>query len=294
VVHAQGIELDRSGPLARRLLEQGEASSDPTVRAYGMHAWGLHQWDIGNIGDAFRLLSRSDRTVLAGRARREEDPVGHDLQLLMAGMTAETTALHGHVDGARTLLDAMEAAAGDDPYGTTIWATIAARIASMVGDPAQALRAAERGIAVDPDFSFVFLGTYQRLARCWALAVTGGDPARAVAEAQQIIAANLLDPPRSCVATWYGLLGEMQLAAGAPAEAAGSLDRADFFLNTYGQRYSEGLLLLLRARLLQALGEPLPVVRAAAEKARTLSTEREAHLFARRAEEFLAELAECR
>jgi hypothetical protein len=44
--------------------------------------------------------------------------------------------------------------------------------------------------------------------------------------------------------------------------------------------------------LLQAFGEPVAVVRAAAEKARELSTEREAHLFAHRAERFLEELEE--
>jgi ATP/maltotriose-dependent transcriptional regulator MalT len=205
----------------------------------------------------------------------------------MIGLLAETTALHGDVDAARALLDTLEDAAGDDPYRITVWANIAARIASVVSDPALALRAAERGIDADPGFSFVFLGTYQRLARCWALAVTGNDPAEAAAEAERIIAANLLDPPRSCVATWYALLGEMLMAAGSIDEAAVALDRADFYLDTYGQRYPEGLLLLLRARLLQACGEPTAVVRAAAERARALSTEREAHLFVHRAEEFL-------
>jgi len=43
-------------------------------------------------------------------------------------------------------------------------------------------------------------------------------------------------------------------------------------------------------RLLQAGGEPVAVVRAAAEKTRALSTERGAHAFARRSEEFMAEL----
>jgi hypothetical protein len=61
-------------------------------------------------------------------------------------------------------------------------------------------------------------------------------------------------------------------------------------LDDYGQRYAEGLLLLFRARVLHARGEPVAVVRAAAEKARALSAERGAHLFARRAEEFLATL----
>ncbi|MER5431790.1 BTAD domain-containing putative transcriptional regulator [Streptomyces sp. NPDC002588] len=289
--HAQAIEFDRSGPLARRLLEQGEASSDPFVLACGLQAWGIHQWDVGSVGEAFRYLSRS-RAMVVDLARREENPVRHDLQLLMTGMLAEVTALHGDIEAARALLDVLEDAAGEDPYMITIWATMAARIASMVGDPVQALRGAERGIAVDPDFSFVFLGTYQRLARCWALAMTGDDPAGAAVEAQRIITANLLDPPRSCVATWYGLLAEMWLAGGAPNEAAVALDRADVFLDTCGQRYPEGLLILLRARLLQACGEPVAVVRAAAEKARALSTGREAHLFAHRAQEFLRELEE--
>lgn len=85
-------------------------------------------------------------------------------------------------------------------------------------------------------------------------------------------------------------LGEMWLAAGALDEAADTLDRADHFLGACGQRYPEGLLLLLRARLLRARDEPVGVVRAAAEKARALSASHEAHLFVRQAEVFLAEL----
>jgi ATP/maltotriose-dependent transcriptional regulator MalT len=86
------------------------------------------------------------------------------------------------------------------------------------------------------------------------------------------------------------LIAEMWLAAGTPAEAGIALDRADHALEAYGQRYPEGLVLLLRARLLHARGEPAAVVRAAAEKARDRSNDRESFLFARRAEEFLTEL----
>jgi hypothetical protein len=82
----------------------------------------------------------------------------------------------------------------------------------------------------------------------------------------------------------------MWLAAGAQYEAVAALDRADECLNAYRQRWPEGLILLLRARVLQARGEPVSVVRPAGEKARALSAEREAYLFARRAEKFLAEL----
>ena len=70
--HHQAIELDRSGPLARRLLEQGYASADPMVRTYGLQAWGIHQWDIGNIGEAFRYPEPvQSRPCSKGLARRE-------------------------------------------------------------------------------------------------------------------------------------------------------------------------------------------------------------------------------
>jgi tetratricopeptide (TPR) repeat protein len=291
--HQQAIDLDRAGRLARRLLDQGCASSDPMMRTYGLQAWGLHQWDIGNIGEAFHYLSQSEESLLAGLAPPAEDPVRSDLALLMTGMLAEVSALHGDVDAARELLDTLEAAAGDNPYRITIWATMIARIASIVGEPDWALRGAERGIAVDPGFSFVFLGTYQRLAKCWALAMTSEIPDEiesAISEAQRIITANLVDPPRSCVATWYALLGEMYLRAGSTEAAASALDRAEFYLDAYGQRYPEGLLLLLQARLLQARGEPVAVVRAAADAARRFSLDHEAHLFAHRAERFLVSL----
>jgi tetratricopeptide (TPR) repeat protein len=288
--HSQGIQLDQAGRLARRLLDQGEASADPIVRVYGWHAWGIHQWDIGNIGEAYRYLSQSNPAIMHDPARREQAPLRHDLQLLSPVMLALMTALHGDVEGARELLDTLEAAAGDDPYAITVWSAFTVTVAALAGDPAWALRAADRGIAQDPDFSFVFLGSYQRLARCWARAVTTGDPG-AAAEAQQIIAVALLDPPRSGLATWYGLLGEMWLAVGRLDEAAAALDRADTFVASCGQRYPEGLLLLLRARLMRALGESDADVRAAAERARALSAERGAHLFAHRARQLLSEPA---
>ncbi|MGK2868581.1 MAG: BTAD domain-containing putative transcriptional regulator [Mycobacterium sp.] len=291
--HHQAINFERSEPLARRLLEQGSASNDPVIVTYGLQAWGIHQYHVGNIGEGYRYASQSKERLLAGLYHREENPVLADLQLLMTGMLAEIAAVHGDVDEARTLLRALETAADDNPYRITVWSTMVTRTASLLGEPVWAMRGAERGIAADPGFSFIFLGTYQRLVHCWASVLAGDDPDRmaaAIAEAQRLIAANLLDPPRSCVATWYALLGEMHLAAGMIAEAAVSLDRADLYLTNYGQRYPEALTLLLRARLLQAQGAPVSAVRAAAETARSTALDREAGLFARRAENFLTGL----
>lgn len=291
--HHQGLKLSRSGPLARRLLEHGYDSSDPLVRTYGLQAWGIHQWAIGHVGEAYRYLGQTKDTLIASLARREEDPVRGDLHLLMTGTLAEVTALHGQVDAARELLDLLETAAAENPYQTTVWATMTARTASIVGDTAWASRAAQLGMSVDPGFSFVFLGTYQRLARCWSAALTSEDPlvaAAAIEEAQRLIAANLLDPPRSCVATWYALLGEMHLTAGSFDAASEALERARFYVNAFGQRYPEGLIMLLQAQLLQARGESVGMVKAAAEAARALSMTHEAGLFVHRAERFMAQL----
>lgn len=204
-------------------------------------------------------------------------------------MLAMMTALHGDTDAALALLDTMEAAAGDDPYVITVWATYSARVAALIGAPVRARRGAERGIAADPAFSFGLLGDYLRLVRCWARAVTGGDPVGVAVEAHDLIVASLSEPPRSGLATWYGLLGEMWPAAGKLDEADAALGRADSAIDTYGQRYAESLLLLLRTRVLRARGEPVAPLRAVAERAHALSVERDAHLVARRAEELMAE-----
>ncbi|MEU7744931.1 hypothetical protein [Nonomuraea sp. NPDC049158] len=150
------------------MLEVGEASAEPFVSTSGLQAWGIYQWHLGDIGEAYRYLSRSKAVVL-DLARRDEDPVRHDLLLIMVGLLAEVTALHGGLDAAREMLDMLERSAGDDPYVRTIWATFAARIAALAGDPVEALRVTELGIAADPGLSFAYLGTDQRLARCWAL-----------------------------------------------------------------------------------------------------------------------------
>ncbi|MFI1990857.1 ATP-binding protein [Actinoplanes sp. NPDC020271] len=285
--YSQGLQVDLSGRLAQRLRRQGEASADPVVRAYGWLAWGVHQWEIGAIGEALRFLTRAVRVTPEGAVRRTDAPLLRDLGLLSAGMLGMVTTLHGDVAEARKLYDVMESDAGDDPYAVTFGATFAAISAAVAGDPEWALAAAKRGIAVDPDLTFGFLGTYQRLARLWALAMTGTDPGGAAGELRQMVESRLLDPPRSSIVSWYGALAEMYLAAGSLDEAGAALDRAQEALDRYGQRYAEGLILLVRARLAQARGEPAEVVLAAAERARALSAEREAYLFVHRAEEFV-------
>ncbi|GAB1824324.1 hypothetical protein [Herbidospora sp. RD11066] len=116
--------------------------------------------------------------------------------------------------------------------------------------------------------------------------MSGHDPAGEAARAEETVAAWMTDPPLSGLATWTALLAEMWLEAGRPDEAAEVLDRADHYFEAYGERYQEGL----RARLLQARGATETDVRAALERVRTRSLEREAHLFVQRADRWLGRL----
>ncbi|MET7334761.1 BTAD domain-containing putative transcriptional regulator [Nonomuraea sp. NPDC005650] len=282
------LEWDRVR-LVRRLYEQGEASSDPVVRVYGRQAWGLHQWDIGNIGEAFRCFSENNPALLDGVvSAHSETPIRRDVSGEWPGWHAVVTALHGDVDTAGTIIDKWNGP--DDSYAVATWAYYTAIIASMAGDAGWVLRTIDRWMNVGTGRAAVQQEHYIRLIWYWARALAGDDPAGIAAETDQILAGTLVDPPRWGVAYHHALSAEMWLAAGMPDKAGIALDRADEALEAYGQRYAEGLVLLLRARLLHARSEPAEVVRAAAEKARDRSSERGSHLFARRAENFLAEL----
>jgi DNA-binding SARP family transcriptional activator len=282
------MEKER-GRLARRMREQGQGSSDPAVRRYGRQAWGLHQWDIGNIGEAYRSFTEQDGAAVAPD---EETPLRRDGSIPGEGpgWRAVTTALHGDVETALAFVDTWDSPG--DPYAASVWVYYTTMIASMAGDAAVARRAGERWVSAGLARLRSQIDHYIRQNWCWARALTGDDPAGAAAEAEELLVASLLDPPQWGIAYQYGLIAEMWLAAGLPERAAAALDRADQALWDYGQRYAEGLLLLLRARLSQARGEPVTAVRAAAEQAYTQSTACGAHLFARRAGGLLAELDE--
>jgi len=203
---------------------------------------------------------------------------------------AEVMALHGDLDGARALLDTVEHAAADHPYAIATWATWASKIAAMAGDVPWARRAGQRGVDADPEGTFAFLGVYTRLNLCWARAMSGDDRADAVAEARDLVTGLPLNPPRAGITSCYELLAEMFLVAGMLTETAATLDRVEMLRESRGERQTEGLTLLLRARLLQARGEHAAAVKMAG-RARRLSAERGARLFARRAHQLLGELA---
>ena len=274
--------------LARRLFEQGEAATDPILRSFGAAAWGLRQWDLGDINQSLRYLRESSSAPVDAVPDPERDQLPREVRTIGPLLRAVVETMYDEVDAARALLDEQEADAGDDPHSITVWAHFSSMAAAMAGDLGQAARATRRWSAADPGHLVPSVDSYLGITSCWVRALSGRDPAQAAAEAEQVLVTTLLDPPRFGIAFHYGLVVEMFLAAGMTEQARAALERAEWFLDAHGQRYAEGLLLLLRARVLHAAGESDAVVRAAAEKARALSVERGARLFARRTEEFLA------
>ena len=270
--------------LVRRMLDLGNASTDPTIRAYGLLAWGYYQWEAGDIAEALRYLSEGNQVasrLKADRPRPDQMRVAPLLQALAEGMS-------GDLETARASFDDLRTAAGDDPYALTMWAHFASMTAAMAGDAGWARRATNQWTAADPEHLILIADPYLRVNRCWTRAMSGDDPAAAAVEAEKIVDGTLVDPPRFGVVFNYLLVAEMFLLAERTDQAGAVLARAEHFLDVHGQRYSEGMLLLLRARLQLARGETARVVRSAAELARARSAERGAHLFARRAEDFLS------
>jgi DNA-binding SARP family transcriptional activator len=276
--------------LARRLYDNGKASTDSTVRSIGLQAWGSRQWELGNITQALRCMRESTRFAIGDATGRERDQLPRDLYTYRPLLQSVLETLHDEIGLAHARFDQQEASAGDDAHSIAAWAHFSSMAAAMAGDREWAARAVERWLAADPEHRFMAVASYLRITWCWVRALNGDDPASAAAEAEEVLITTLLDPLRFGIAFHYGLIVEMFLVAEMTDQARATLERAEWFLDEQDQRYAEGLLLLLRARLLHATGAPDAIVRATAEKARTLSTERGAHVFARRTEEFLAGL----
>jgi hypothetical protein len=285
--HARANQLDDAGRVARQLLDRGEASADPVVCAIGLIAWGTYQCDVGHVGQAHQYLTRAKGILPDEEPDSSWWPLVRDIRGDCRLWLAFTAALQGDVDAARSTLLEYDTAEHDNPWSLTMSAIFSVSIAVLAGDVEWAASAAERGLSVDADGSYGSVGDRHRLGRCWARALTGDSPGEMAAEAE-VIVASLADPPSVALPSKYCLLAEMWLAADELDEAERVLNKADRCLVTDGQRYIEGLLMLLRAKLMRARGDDVATVRATAERAREVAAECGAHLFVRRAEEFLA------
>lgn len=278
--HCQGLDSVKSRELARQLLDLADTSHLPLVRAFGWQAWGLQRYSDGHLDEAREYMVAAHALLGEEQPQGTEEPGRRQLELHSISMLAEVTAVSGDLDAARSLMAQLEQRAGDEPFALTIWAAHAVRIGAMAGDVAAVLRGAERGLMSDPEFSFRYLGIFVRLGMCWARVMTGSDIDRSIAEAERLINTRLLNPVGSCVALCLGFLAEMKLVSGDLHGAQTTLDFAFECLETYDQRYAEGMLVQMRARIMRASGAHSQAIRSVTEQARSISELRGSHLFA--------------
>lgn len=271
--------------LMRRLIEYGERSADPTSRIYARYMQARDAYENGELAVALRHMESEDWAALHD-VRWRPNPMG-DLQLFAPVFQGLLTGIGGDVPAAQSLLAAVEDDVRDEPYAISVWALWTAFTAEWVGDPAWALRVTSRWRAADPRHFFVNVDPPMRVCRCWARALSGEDPAAAAAEAEQVVVTTMLDPPRFGVTRDYALVAEMYVAAGMPHEAGAALDHADRLAEAHDEPFAEPLRLLMRAKVLQARGEPAEVVRAVADRAKAVSADRGAHIIARRVDQLL-------
>jgi hypothetical protein len=292
--HSQGIDLPTSSLLADELYRRGQQSTDPLIQLYGHHAKGVDAWDHGRIGEAYRLLRRADefvtRDLADHRIREEEDLLRYDLQLLVPAFMGFMSVFHGEVESGWERFEQMAAAVGSEPYPVIVWASFAGIAAVFADEVDLARRVAQRGLAADPQYDFLFLGTYVRVIGAWARAVSGDEPGGAADDIEALLDSLPQDQPRSGEGAWLTLLADACVRAGELDRAHGALARAEEAMATHGQVYAEPLRLLVLARLQHALREPAGVVRETLELARADATAREAFLLVGRADRLEAEL----
>ena len=273
--------------LVRRLVAYSEASGDPTARRYAHHITGLVLYDQGDFGAALDQYREDDWTPEADARWVKESPLRRDLRMFAPLSHALTLVVTGDLETARTLLRAVEDAAGDEPYAISVWAHWAANAAAWARDPSWALRIVERWSQADPHHLFAVVDSTLRVIRCWARALTGDAAATEADEAARVIDRTMIEPPMYGMTFYSCLLVEMWLAAGFPDRASRVLDRAERFAEANGESFTMCLRLLLRARVLRATGAPADVVEEAVERVHSVSTAQAADIIARRVGELM-------
>jgi DNA-binding SARP family transcriptional activator len=275
--------------LARRLVAFSEASGDSTARMYAHHITSLILFDQGDFGGALDQLREDDWTPAAYARWGRENPLRRDLRFSPLSR-ALTLMVTGDVEAARHLFQTLEDAAGDEPYAITVWAHWATTAVSWAGDPSWALHIVTRWRKADPHHQFAVVDSYLRVVQCWARALTGDDASAEAAEAARVIEQMMLPLSMYGTTLYLCLLAEMWLAAGLPVRASRALDTAERFAAANGEPYTLCLRLLLRARVLSAEGAPTDLVRAAVQRAHSVSTAQAAELIARRTTELMDHL----
>ena len=235
----------------------------------------------GRLSEAAALL---DEAVRAGAgATAPVMTLGLDLEVLLLPLPF-SRYLHVLVGDSDTDPEAAFEALADaspDRYGVVLVEMLASAAAIAVGRPEWAARAAQRGLAADPEMTFAFWGRGNQGYLAAAL-IDQGRPEEGLALLEEATAGYMAAGGRSGMAVYRASRVVGLVEAGRLDEAAAALTEAEHEMTAFGEYFAEPLVIEAAARLRHARGDDPAAVAADLARAEALAIEQGAHAVAAR------------
>jgi DNA-binding SARP family transcriptional activator len=251
--YSQSLDLEKASALATEMLRGAEKSDDPAIQVIGHQAWGVNEWDHGNIGGAYRSLSRAQHIRESTRSQFEMHGLQHDWELLGQAFLAWMTTMHrGVAEGRAYFAMLMESTRGD-AYGRNACDSFAMLSSALACEPEWTTEVGRTWLETVADGPFDFLRAYTESVYWWSQVMLGDTD-------HGLIRLRELRPgveagAKTGWSAYYSLYAEAALVANRVDEVPELLDAADRHMAVYGQRYAHPHMLMVRARHLDTLGE---------------------------------------
>ena len=236
--------LERSGEIAHDLLDLGETTGDPLIRMAGHGTTGIVNWHVGAMPAAARELDVA--IELASALPMSEAPLAFELELRLMS-AAFHLYVHEMIGDAPSGEEAfVELSKGQfDPFATGIVAAFNAVAGLAVGEWSRLDRAAERGLALDPDARFTFWGCSLVMAQAIARLNLGtADVDDNVEQFEAAMARYVASGANTSRPTLLANLALGLATSGDTARAAAAVQEAYDVIEKYGERCFEPLVLL--------------------------------------------------
>jgi predicted ATPase len=246
--HTGRSETEAAQRLCQRLLNLAEKLGDAGLKIQAHHAMWSTSFVCGEFDQARAHAEAGLKLYEAKRDRTLASSYGnHDAACCARNFSAMALALAGECDGARAMVDEAVAAAKalDDPFTLALTLYFTAAAAQILGDVglADANSALSMQVATEHDLA---------QPRAWSIGIAGwcvaenGDVERGLTLATDAIAAMKTIHSRHFLAYLFGLLADVHLKAGRPADALAAAENGLAVAEATGERFYSAELYRLR------------------------------------------------
>ena len=289
IIHLYRCDFEQSSSVGHELIRMAGEPGGSGAASLGHFALGLSANHSGRVGEARAHFDAG----LAAAGSVDEGDVARFASETMAVIdqvfSAWNLVLLDRADEAETAIAvALKAAiAGGQTYPLAYVLTFAADVAMLRGDATAARRHADRGFAVATENNHQFLVPFMVGARGWARAAAEGDLEGAVVDVEDAAAGVASSGVQFWAHAFRGMLADVYLMGGAPADALRAADEGLALCEASGERWYEAELHRLRSVALRTLDPDDPAAGEALDRARQVAAAQGSALFARRCEHAL-------